>query len=260
MNLFLSCLFHFTFSASSDHLTDSYSLVATENDEEIDPEYFLVADNHFDIIPPPPPPPPPTDDEDDEIGFEVYISSSTPSNFFTIDDNIYQNWRVLVVAPISSRSFEISDLETNRIATAMIVVDTLVFRNQLIDICEMWEYRMATFIHGPGGGYMRSAVVRALTMFGIMDQLSMLQHIQISANFSFSDSVVSRFTQKQVEKAVSLTFKMEIMRVSFITEKLRIIAFEEDLCDDDFPHFVELIGDIGFHHRMPWFLSLWNSD
>ena len=173
------------------------------------------------------------------------------SNVFTVDPDIYEDWRYIIIWPNSSHLFFLSNLETQTASTALQVVDRFVFDTHLDLIREMWSPRM--------DHRMEAAIVRALCMLGIMDQLQLLDPIRISTKFSFTPSTLHRFSQRKIFRLLSLTFKMQIVRVPFVMDKLRVIAREEHLSKDRFLPFLELIGDIGATHGMPWFANLWSS-
>ena len=179
------------------------------------------------------------------------------SNFFTVDPDIYQEWRYLIAGPVSDHLFTVTDIETHPTSLALTVVNQLVFDGHLNTVCDRWVHKMATTVHGPGA--MRTAVVRALSMFGIMDQLHLLDDVKLYTKFSFPQSVLNDLSLKQMIRLLSLTFKMEIVRVPFVMQKLRVIANEEELTDDDFFRLLELLGDMGATHRIRWFMNLWPS-
>ena len=219
-----------------------------------DPALVIIGQGNDFVFPPP-------EEEFDVVDeFEdvnsVYSLEDT-SNFFTVEPDIYQDWRYMIADPISNDLFVVTNLETYPTTTALAVVNQLVFEGDLIKICDAWIHKMATTLHGPGG--MKTAVIRALSMLGIMSQLHLLDEVRISTNFSFPESVVRELSAKQLVRLLSLTFKMEIVRVPYVMEKLRVISNEENLTDDDILRFIELLGDIGATHRMPWFMNLWPS-
>jgi len=255
------CFVSFCFGASSDHVVEEpVPRMYTDNEDPDQPQLIDpildVDDEEFHLAVP--------EDGEDPFDFieldfdrndEDAQSISETSNFFTVDPAIYQDWRYLVAAPVSDHLFTVTNLETHPTSLALTIVDQLVFGGQLNSICDSWNNQMATLLHGPG--HMRTAIIRALAMLGIMDQLHLLEGIKFLANLSFPESTVKSFSKKQLLRLFSLTFKMEIVRVPFVMEKLRVIANEEDLTNDDFSRFLELLGDMGVTHRMPWFMNLW---
>jgi hypothetical protein len=242
------CLVSFCFGASSDHVVEEpVPRVYTHNEDPDDEEFHLGI---------------PEEDEDPfefiELDYDRNDEAQSileTSNFFTVDPDIYQDWRYLVAASVSDHLFTLTNLETHPTSLALTVVDQLVFGGQLNSICDSWNNQMATLLHGPG--HMRTAIIRALSMLGIMDLLNLLKDIKFLANLSFPETTVKSFSRKQFSRLFSLTFKMEIVRVPFVMEKLRVIANEEDLTNDDFSRFLELLGDMGVTHSMPWFRKLW---
>jgi hypothetical protein len=187
-----------------------------------------------------------------EIDPIIPLSKETISHYLTMTDDLFEEWRIQFA--LHEEFFDLTDPSVN---DAKDVVQTMIhyfYGSDFSTILARYESRMGSVVHG--GNHMKPAVVRSLLVLSILSDLGNFDAIHIPMFLGFS---MRGLTQKQIETAFSLTFRMHVGSEESIIKPLRIIMREEDLSDADLLPLIELISDICANQQSQWFMTLFES-